>query len=108
MAFAFFFSDAFVAYAQMKFYFMKTKVSPYLSLSGGGLIPGGCFNDEGAIIPDSINVVGYSDISLGADVKLKNGKSVAIGLYFPITTERRGVGYSNMQGDGGYKLTYSF
>ena len=95
-------------YAQMKLYFMKTKVSPYLSASGGFLLQGNLYEDGDRLYKEGINGTGYADITFGADFKLKNNKSLSLGLYFPITGEMAGIGYSYMKGNGGYKLTFSF
>ena len=97
--------------AQAKFHFIKKTVSPYLSVSPGMLYQSTMdidtkYNDYST---DNEFII-YGEVSFGADFKLKNNKSVSLGIYFPICDpdEMGGIGYSYVAGNGGYKLTYSF
>ena len=97
--------------AQAKFYFIKKTVSPYLSVSPGLLYQSTIDFDtkyNGYTIDNEF--ITYGEISFGADFKLKNNKSVSLGLFFPVCDpdEMGGIGYQYVAGDAGCKLSYSF
>lgn len=111
-------------YAQIRFRFMKTAVSPYLSGSGGLLIQNNfLFTETTDYDPElgeyrlysyntnDINGCYYAEVFFGADVRLKNGACVALGLG-PIWTGQD-MEYLNPKSNdtraiGGFKLELSF
>ncbi len=120
-------------YVHMKFRFMKTKVSPYLSVSGGFNVyrsltyqknEGEYDYNYGYYTPTIVGKGGvhggeYAEAMIGVDFRLKNGSDISFGLgpiwqgsangsrsiYF---SEYSGVSYSDAEPLGGFKLGYSF
>lgn len=86
-------------YAHVKFRFLKTKISPYLSASGGLLI--------GSSGSEDVTGVYYADCFVGVDFKLKEKSSIALGLG-PIWNGQETILEENGYSGGGYKLVYSF
>lgn len=115
-------------YAQMKLRFLKSRVAPYLTASGGLLIQGGCYSDSSTsdwdpyygtytykkFYNDGVAPTGYAEIIVGIDIRLKNESNISLGLG-PIWTGQQD-GYLTTISDhdlynraiGCFKLGYSF
>lgn len=114
-------------YLHMKFRFLKTKVSPYLAVSGGMLFQGDYEYDERGKDYDSdygsytsyaftkagIEAVFYAEAMVGIDLRLKNESNLYLGLgpiwagKGPVEIHSYGVGIDPLA-IGGFKLGYSF
>ena len=111
-------------YAQIRFRFLKTAVSPYLSGSGGWLFQNNFLFTEGrehdpelgecrlySYETNDMNGCYYAEVFVGADVRLKNGAGVSLGLG-PIWTGQDGHYLNPRENDtraiGGFKLELSF
>lgn len=114
-------------YLHMKFRFLKTKVSPYLAVSGGMLFQGDYEYDERGKDYDSdygsytsyaftkagIETVYYAEAMVGIDLRLKNESNLYLGLG-PIWAGKGPVEIYSYGADidplaiGGFKLGYSF
>lgn len=101
-------------YAQLRFRFLKTRVSPYLSATGGLVFQTFCAHEgdykTGSYYKDGIEGLYYADVFVGIDVRLKNDSSISLGLG-PIFTGQD-ENYLSSEGFtraiGGFKLGYSF
>ena len=97
-------------YAQLRFRFLKTRVSPYLSATGGLVLQTFCAHEGGSYYKDGIEGLYYADVFVGIDVRLKNDSSISLGLG-PIFTGQE-ENYLSSEGytraTGGFKLGYSF
>lgn len=100
-------------YAQMRFYFSKRKVAPYLAVSGGLLFQSAVDlngNDYGEDYDGRyVEGTGYGDVFFGADFRLKNSSSIAlsVGIMFYDKTDYLAPNYSDIA-LAGVRLGYSF
>lgn len=71
-------------FAQIKFRFLKTRISPYLYGKGGLLCQGMVAHEgdyrTGKYYKDGIDVVYYATFSFGLDIKLNDESSISLGL----------------------------
>lgn len=89
-------------YVHMKFRFMKTKVSPYLSASGGFHIYRSMYNDTSGLKTlekGGIHCGGYAEGMIGVDFRLKNDSNISLGL---------GPWYEGMKENGNVYYTGSY
>lgn len=117
-------------YLHTKFRFMRTKVAPFLSASGGLMFNGylSCDDNQRGYDPsygdfkydryykNGADVVYYADIMLGIDIRFRNKSSLTIGVgpiftgqdnYYPSVSYLKGE-EREKRAVGGLRLGYSF